>query len=85
MGANESEVISPPKVRFLPRQDRKLWPFIAMVGNSVEDEELRAAAEFVRNELFLAVLPHQIPEDAAKRLTEGRQMFRQTTTSLSGG
>ena len=52
--------------------------FVAMVGNRVGDEELKAAPEFVRRELLLAVLPDQITEDAAKRLTVGRQMLRPT-------
>ena len=52
--------------------------FVAMIGNSVEDEELKAAPEFIRRELLLSVLPDQITEDAAKRLTQGRQMLRLT-------
>jgi len=52
--------------------------FVAMAGNSVEDKELKAAPEFIRRELLLSVLPDQITEDAAKRLTQGRQMLRLT-------
>ena len=52
------------------------WPFVAMVSNSLEDQELRTAAEFVRNEPFLAALPDQITEEAAERLTGGRQILK---------
>jgi hypothetical protein len=52
--------------------------FVAMVGNRVGDEELKAAPEFVRRELLLAVLPDQITKAAAKQLTAGRQMLRLT-------
>ena len=51
-------------------------PFVAMVGNSVEDEELKGAPEFLRRELLLAYFPDQITENEAKRLTQGRQMLR---------
>ena len=52
--------------------------FVAMVGNSVEDQELKAAPEFISRALLLSVLPDQITEDAAKQLTAGRQMLRLT-------
>ena len=53
-------------------------PFVAMVGNSVKDEELKAAPEFIPRELLLAYLPDQITKEQATRLTEGRQMLRLT-------
>jgi hypothetical protein len=53
-------------------------PFVAMVGNSVEDQELKAAPEFIRRELLLAYLPDEITKDTAKQLTAGRQMLRLT-------
>jgi hypothetical protein len=52
-------------------------PFVAMIGNSVEDDELKAAPEVIRRELLLASLPDQITKDEAIRLTHGRQMIRQ--------
>jgi hypothetical protein len=50
--------------------------FVAMVGNSVEDKELKAAPEVLRRELLLPYLPDQITEVTAKHLTAGRQMLR---------
>jgi len=51
-------------------------PFVAMVGNSVEDQELKAAPEFIQRELLLADLPDQITKDQAICLTQGRNMLR---------
>jgi hypothetical protein len=47
-----------------------------MVGNSVEDQELKAAPEFIQRELLLADLPDQITKDQAICLTQGRNMLR---------